>query len=301
MPQLTDRNWNTIIQRIAAGSCTPFLGAGACVGSIPLGAELAKEWSKTYGFPFEDTSDLARVAQYITVALDRESIAIKEELCRRFINAKAPDFTDPDEPHAFLADLPLPVYMTTNYDGFMVAALKSRNRAPKQEFCRWNAYTRRLPSAAFGPDQTYLPSNAAPLVFHLHGYYETPASLVLTEDDYLDFLIGISRDQSLLPERIQQAFTDTSLLFLGYRLADPDFRVVFRGLVEYMERSTARAHVSVQLSPTAEDLPEERRKRIEDYLDSYFLRLNIQVYWGTCREFIAELKKRWLLFKGNGH
>ncbi len=46
-----------------------------------------------------------------------------------------------------------------------------------------------------------------------------------TEDDYLDFLCAISGDLSLLPPRIQEAFTDTSLLFLGHRIADWDFRV----------------------------------------------------------------------------
>ena len=36
---------------------------------------------------------------------------------------KSPDFRAPSEPHAVLADLPLPIYMTTNYDDFMVKAL----------------------------------------------------------------------------------------------------------------------------------------------------------------------------------
>jgi len=44
-----------------------------------------------------------------------------------------------------------------------------------------------------------------PVVFHFHGSYEIPESLVLTEDDYFDFLVNISRDEDLIPARIQQA------------------------------------------------------------------------------------------------
>ncbi len=42
-----------------------------------------------------------------------------------------------------------------------------------------------------------------------------PESLVLTEDDYLDFLaLAISRDPGLLPHPIQRALAGTSLLFV---------------------------------------------------------------------------------------
>ena len=39
----------------------------------------------------------------------------------------------------------------------------------------------------------FVPTPANPLVYHLHGHLEMPQSLVLTEDDYLEFLVRISR------------------------------------------------------------------------------------------------------------
>jgi len=299
MPRLTDKDWETLVQRIADGRCTPFLGAGASFGVIPLGSELANEWAKSEGFPLEDSSDLAHVAQYASV-IRNDRMALKEEIQRRFRKLQTPDFNAADEPHAFLADLPLPIYMTTNYDGYMFEALKSRNRSPKREICRWNGYLRNSLLSVFDPAGAFIPSSYEPVVFHLHGHYETPESLVLTDDDYLDFMIGISRDQALLPERIREAFTGTSLLFMGYRLADPDFRMLFRSLVEYLEKSIARGHVSVQLSPSSEGVDEAKKQKIEDYFDTYFNRLNIRVYWGSCRKFITELKERWQAFKKNG-
>jgi hypothetical protein len=135
-----------------------------------------------------------------------------------------------------------------------------------------------------------------PIVFHLHGHNGVAESLVLTEDDYLDFLVSISNDPELLPRRIQRALTGTSLLFMGYRLADWDFRVLFRSVVGYVQRSIGRAHVSVQLVPVSSQAPEEQKAKAQEYLDRYFGELNIKVYWGTCRDFAAELKRRWEAF-----
>jgi hypothetical protein len=169
----------------------------------------------------------------------------------------------------------------------MEQALKSRGKEPDQEICRWNKNLKKSKRRS----SDFNPTPEKPLIFHLHGFYEISDSLVLTEDDYLDFLIAISKDKKLLPPRIQEAFTGTSLLFLGYRIADWDFRVLFRILAEYLEKSISRTHVYVQL--VTEDLPEVQKENVQRYLDRYFAKLDIQVYWQDCREFAAELRKRW--------
>lgn len=292
---LSDKDWNLLLRRIKRGECTPFLGAGACFGVLPLGAEIAQKWAKEHKYPMEDSSDLARVSQFLAVQYD--PMFPKEEIQQLFENVATPDFTVPDEPHSILADLPLPVYMTTNYDDFMVQALKSRNRDPKQELCRWNSRIKDQPSI-FESERDFNPTPANPVVFHLHGHKEVPASLVLTEDDYLDFLVRISKDQDLLPKPVQEAFAGTSLLFLGYRLADWDFRVLFRTLVSYLEKSIARAHVSVQLLPVGDTVSDAEKERVQEYFDSYFHNLSIRVYWGTCQEFATDLRRHWEVFKG---
>ena len=280
---LEERDWNLLLRRIKAGRCTPFLGAGACFGAIPLGSRIAEKWAQKHDYPLEDCRDLARVAQFLAVQYD--PMFPKEEILERFFrNVDPPDFTQPDEPHCVLADLPLPIYMTTNYDDFMVRALRSRHKDPKRELCRWNKLVKDQPSI-FESEPGFNPTPANPVVFHLHGHDEVPESLVLTEDDYLDFLVNISSDQALLPLRIQRALTGASLLFIGYRLADWSFRVLFRGLVSSMEASLRRISVAVQLSP--ED------QNVQNYWADYFGNINVKVYWGTAREFAAELRERW--------
>ena len=43
----------------------------------------------------------------------------------------------------------------------------------------------------------YKPSQDKPLVYHLHGELNNPQSMVLTETDYLDFLINLSKEEIL--------------------------------------------------------------------------------------------------------
>ena len=286
---LENSDWDTLLSRIKDGKCTPFLGAGACHPTLPLGGEIAQEWARKYDFPLDDSTDLVRVAQFL--AVDRDAMFPKDEIARRLKGVPSPDFKEKDEPHGALADLPLPIYITTNYDGFMVEAIKSRDKKARQEICRWNRYVRDYPSVF--EDSNFDPDDRNPVVYHLHGSARIPESLVLTEDDYLDFLVNISRDQFKLPARIQRALTGASLLFIGYRIADWNFRVLFRSLVSYLDNSLFRGHVSVQIFPLGDEATDEKKERALAYLDKYFRKLETRVYWGTSREFIAELRTRW--------
>jgi hypothetical protein len=259
---LEERDWSLLLRRIKDGKCTPFLGAGACAGVLPLGSEIAKEWSQKYDYPLKDSWDLARVAQFLAVEYD--PLFPKEEILAWFKNATPPNFKEPDEPHGILADLPLPVYMTTNYDDFVVQALESRYRDPKRELCRWNALVKDYPSI-FESEPGFTPTPANPVVFHLHGHDKVPESLVLTEDDYLGFLANISSQQDLLPARIKQALAVDSLLFIGYSLADWNFRVLIRGL-----RTVGRLSVVVLLPPAG---PKPARQKAQRYMTRYYQRI----------------------------
>lgn len=295
--KLEERNWELLLRRIKAGKCTPFLGAGACYGTLPLGGKIAKDWAKKYKYPLDDHTNLARVAQYLAVEYD--PTFPKERLLEQFQKTSPPNFEKSNEIHRVLAKLPLPTYMTTNYDDFMKQALEIENRAPRREICQWNKLL-DYEDSVFAKDPDYNPTVANPLVFHLHGHNGMAESLVLTEDDYLDFLVRISEDKELINKRIRKEFVKTSLLFLGYRLADTDFRVLFRSLVGYLGKNAEKAHVSVQLNPMGEKVSPEKQKSAQTYLDNYFRDLKIQVFWGTCEEFAIELSKRWAKFNNNG-
>jgi hypothetical protein len=292
---LDDKDWRLLLHRIKEGRCTPFLGAGAAYKALPLGADIAQQWSAEHGYPLADSANLPRVAQYLAVTYD--AMFPKEALAATFKKCAPPDFSAPDEPHGVLSRLPLPIYMTTNYDDFMFRALEAQGRKAVRETCRWKKDIERLPSEF---DHGYTPTPPQPVVFHLHGHVDAPRSMVLTEDDYLDFLVRITTNPQILPPRIEEAFSDSTVLFLGYGLADWDFRVLFRALVEYLEKSSSRSHVSVQLLPVPQDMTNAQKDNVQHYFDNYFSNLHIRVFWGNCREFVAELSRRWEAFNGGG-
>jgi hypothetical protein len=293
MKGLKERDWDSLLRRIKDGNCTPFLGAGACAGFIPLGSEIAQEWARDYYYPLSDPWDLARVAQCL--AIKHDPMFPKDEIMKRFRTVVPPDFDAPGEPHGVLADLPLPIYMTTNYDDFMTRALRSRHRNPSREMCRWNSLVRDQPSV-FDPGSGVEVSVANPVVFHLHGHDKVPESLVLTEDDYLDFLVNISRDPQIIPRRIEKALASTSLLFIGYRLADWNFRVLFRGLIGSLERSLGRIRIAVQLTPEPPEAGGITQEQVQQYLEDYLAKDDVRVYWGEACDFAKELQGRWEAF-----
>jgi SIR2-like domain len=295
---MEESDWTVLINKIADGECTPFLGAGINYGVLPLGGELAKEWAAENHYPLKDCDDLARVAQYVAVKY-RDAKFPKGQLLKRFRSIDVPSFASPDERLAgikAIAELPFPVYLTTNYDSLLIGALKFQGKVPKRELCRWNSQIRKQPSA-FDARDGFAPSPANPVVFHLHGHDEVVESLVLTEDDYLDFLVNASRNmQKLIPPRIQEAMSD-SLLFVGYRLKDINFRVLFRGLVQSMEVGQRSLSVAVQIAPPDDHSGDPRAAT--EYLTRYFGNQNIQIYWGTAQSFATELRDRWRAFHGS--
>lgn len=291
--ELGKGDWDLLIKRIRNGECTPFLGAGACAGVLPLASEIAQEWADEYDYPLTDSTNLIKVAQYL--AVEYNDWLFPKMLIKERFEKVVPNFKLPSEIHGVLAELPLPLYITTNYDDFMYQALTlNEKKEPVQELCRWNAKVENLKSRL--DDSSFCPSAEQPVVFHLHGHTNTVPSMVLTEDDYLDFLINTGKDMNtgqnkvLLPSWIESAFTRSSLLFLGYSLSDANFRVVFRSLVTYMQKNFGMAHVSVQLTPGG--LSDDQLERALKYLDTYFRELKVKVYWGTCEEFAKDLRER---------
>ena len=289
MVALAKRDWDHLIRAIKDQRCTPFIGAGACHGVLPLGADIAKKWATENEYPLEDSYNLIKVAQFLAV----ESFPMfpKDEIVRLFQELDvSPNFADVDEPHKVLAELPLPIYLTTNYDDFMTRALaRTKIRDPKREICRWNTIARNEPSRF---DDGYEPTAANPVVFHLHGHTQLPASIVLTEDDYFDFLVNVASDPLVIPRRIQKALTETSVLFIGYGLADWNFRVLLQSLYRYMEKGLGRRHFAVMLTPNILN-SEAQQEKAQKYLSNYYENLDVTVCWGTARDFCKELAQRW--------
>ena len=301
---LKEDDWNDLLTDIKNKKCTPFIGAGASAQWLPSGGSLATEWAEEHNYPLDDVHALASVAQFLAIQND-DDLFPKTYISRYFEKIVPPNFSLEqyrETPYSILADLNLPLYITTNYDDFMEAALESRGRKPVREFCRWNNYAKeaQIPSAFDRPSK-YTPIEYNPLVYHLHGVIDTPQSMVLSEKDYIDFIVNLSSNKGvdILPAVIRKALVSNSLLFVGYSLSDINFRIIFRGIMNSVGKGLMLKNVAVLLPP---HVPSNRvdnnpNKRLE-YLDKYTKDMfKVHVYWGDAYEFSKVLRNRWDKFR----
>lgn len=292
--------------------------------------ELAETWADDIGYPLPERSKLARVAQYnrvisadpdqaknkfllfwkkclLALAEEDESVydtvpdlqaQIKDKSFSEIVaELDYPRFSRQQlDPLRMLAKLRLPIYVTTSYFDFMERALQAEGASQvRTQFCLWNLNEDRV-APEHRPDPMYKPSVEDPVVYHLYGYEQYPRSIVLSEDDYLDFLLALAQDtdteKPLIPHYLRGALEESSLLLLGYRLQDWDFRVLFRGLIN-VQHSSFRAlermySVAIQLDPKyQEGIRDEYKAR--EYLQSYFDGANFRVEWSSIDKFIATL------------
>jgi hypothetical protein len=292
---MEDFPWDLIIEAMEDQELTPFLGAGISNPPLPAGRELAQKLAAAYDYPFK-SMELLEVAQY--VATLKVSSAPKRFIRKLFEQAPEPNFLSPTQPHAILAGLPVPVYLTTNYDTYMEQALTAHNRSPRSEICRWNNALKLRYDDTLSDSE---PEVGKPVVFHLHGSIEDQDSFVLTEDDYLDFMVNARRYEGssdlsarYIPPKVDELMALNSLLFLGYGLRDWNLRVLLRTLVQSLEKSQQKLSVSVQLEPDDRVVEAVGKRAAIKYLNKYFDGLRIVVYWGTLDEFLSELKRRWV-------
>jgi hypothetical protein len=312
-----DSFWDILLDNIAEGACTPFLGPGVTHGLLPTHEEIAHLLADNYHYPFMDNDRLPRVAQFIATLdnrrLRRDIVRLCATAFRRSIGQKPrPDDRtielsaiieaahwsalsreiNESEIHHQLADLALPLYITTNFDNFMTLALKAKGRTPRRETIAWRE---ALKTGAASPHYDLEPpaTAAAPVVLHLYGTDEDLLSLVLTEDDYLDYLARLARDHEyLLPTSVNAALASTTLLFLGYRLEDLDLKVIMRGLLTHLDLERwGMLHVAVQVE--AAHVDEAQQKEVSRYFQKYFGDSRIDVYWGSTHQFVADLHTRW--------
>jgi hypothetical protein len=292
---LDDHGWDALVRRIKAGHVTPIIGAGASAKVVPPATRLAREWASTYHFPLADDGDLSRVSQFLAIA-EGDAMFPKELMLERLRDLGEPSLEG--TPYPYLAKMPFLHFITTNYDDLISQSLRP-GKSPEVDYCRWNNFEEM--AGEVPPGRHHKASIAQPLVYHLHGHARWPSSLVLTEEDYLDFLITAAETSQhhsdFLRPDIRTALAGSSLLFIGYRLSDWTFRVLFRGLMRNIKANLGRPSVAIQLVPDEQEVAPDMLAGAQAYLEKYLGKLhavsNFTMYWGDATAFAKELLERW--------
>ncbi|MCP4400098.1 MAG: CHAT domain-containing protein [bacterium] len=309
--------WPALLSGIRNKHCTPILGPGLSEPLLGSRRELAWRWAETYHFPMapHEREDLPQVAQYLAInqspkflqdnlieyvrqyLLDRYESDLPDNLQKtplhdllKVVGAQRRE-RDPADPYRVLAELPFSIYVITTPGNLLEEALLAAGKEPRVELCRWNDYV-ESPSV-YDEEPDYKPGEKRPLVYHLFGSLKDPDSLILTEDDYFDYLIGVTRNNDLIPRAVRRALTDAALLFLGFQMDDWNFRVLFRSIMsrEGGRRRRRYAHIAAQINPEEGRILEPERAR--RYLEEYFDDADISIYWGSAEDFVRDLQRQW--------
>ena len=198
-----------------------------------------------------------------------------------------------EDPIRILAEMPISIYITTGYYDFIERELRSVGKIPRSLIFPWHD------DMDFDRDEKPLdPDN--PIVYHLFGMEEYIDSLVLSEDDYIDFFWMLAKPmQEEFIKSIAHLLSKirrSRLLLLGYRLQDWDFRVLLRGFLRQGHDGfigDIKKGVAIHVDLSQQDLVHEwAGEEAEAYLKEYFAGANFQVEWNTSSdEFIINLNK----------
>jgi hypothetical protein len=310
--------WQSLAGSIQDKVCTPILGPGLLDAILGPRRDMAVEWAQEHAFPLspQDREVLPRVAQYIFTnqAPDHLPRILRQSIRDRIIDLYRPGLTEslqqaekwssPQvieaiqvaaaahssrssfDPYAVMAQLRLPVYITAAVDDLLTVALQNAGAMPQVRILPW---TKLIPKErAIYED---MPTPERPLVYHLFGHLSISNSMVLSEDQYFDYLLNVALNKDLIPSAVRAALNSSSLLFLGFQMDDWEFRVFFRFLMAQEGKDMLKyySHAAAQIEPEEDRTADIKRAR--RYLEQYFQKENINVYWGSTEEFLNDLQQ----------
>ena len=155
MMGISENQWNRLLKNIYEKKCIAFIGQG--IYKVPnkegkplIPLSIVDKLKEKYSFPLEDLYELARIytlensyqlarlTQFLAIEdaegnkIDPQTIL--SEMIKEIDPSKFSFSSETRSPYDILADLDLPIYLTTNYDYFLEDALGRSKRIRKR---RW--------------------------------------------------------------------------------------------------------------------------------------------------------------------
>lgn len=274
-----------VAKEVAQGHYILFLGAGVHApppeGSPhsypeterpPIGSKLSHDLASDSGFastfPKEDVRNLQRVSLHYERTFKRKRLVDR-------VREAVDEDKKPSAALRALADLDFPMIVTTNYDHILERALRAAGKEPQVLVYNPERYTVTDDFKAFGVKK--------PAVFKMHGDVGDPASLVITDEDYITFLMRMADSGPTypVPGEVMYHLKKLPTLFVGYSLMDYNLRLLFKSLRWKVDLAEVPDTYSVDLypDPLIVDVYANERRQVQ------FIAQNV---W----EFVPALYKR---------
>jgi hypothetical protein len=292
---MEDRHWDSLVESLRNGRCI-----------LVLGPEIAADWSEsgrdedpekprpaTFGGALTEwlaeqlkvspstVGSLAAVAQLYEDERRFGPAALHSQAARFYASSRL----KPSKEHDALASLPFPLVVSACHDQLLTRAFTQAKKPPfvfRYHF-KGDAEDRyrRVPR----------PTVYAPVVYHLFGTSQEAGSLVLSENDLLDFVVSMVSDRPPVPNWLRRELqaNGVSLLFVGFGISHWYERVLVKGLIRFLSGGESRIVEAVALDPQLQTVPDPERTQTVLFYD----RGNrVEVSDLSVAMFLSELQKK---------
>jgi len=284
---MRDVIWSSLITSMQAGQCVLVLGpdipvepAAGSPSAMPSGTSLREAFCQDLAKQLEEADQkvgekvLFAVAQQFNDSPEFATVNLKN-IAAKFFRARG---YSPGPLYLELAQCPFSIVLTTCHDDLFAKALKENNKEPTRYWYHYQGEPRDNKEIAGTPDPY------SPALYHLFGAVDEPNSLVLTENDLLDFVIHVTAGRPKLPDSLRSALRNKTFLFLGFGIRHWYLRVLLKLMVRSLELSGA----SVALESLGGLAASEKEQTVLFYKRG----TRIEVVDMDGSEFVAELLKR---------
>ena len=146
-------------------------------------------------------------------AIARYERSTSAQRCRGAVQSMVDDYSGkPTQLHLDLAALPFKLVLCATYDSLMLDAFRQVGKLGATAAFYNHAQTTGAALALEAP------TVAKPLVYSLLGRSDHPESMVLNEQDLLDYLVSVAKDTPALPDALRSTLLapPVRLLFIGF-------------------------------------------------------------------------------------
>lgn len=269
-----------IAEAIKRNECVLFLGSAIHVPSSnpkyvyprtkgpPIGNQLSELLATKCSYPDDDRWNLQRVSSYYELVSGFRSPLVTEIRNAIHMEAAEQNVDKPSPPRSErepspvlrgLARMGFPIVITTNYDHLYEKALTQVQKAVSAPVTGQKSVAKeQFQKSVYSPKSTVrtrdcpaVPDGKLPFILKIHGDLEHDDSIVITDEDYIQFVLRMGDKHPYHPvgKNTLTYLTRWPTLFIGYRLSDINLRLLIKTLRWRMDPAQIPASYAVDMSP----------------------------------------------------
>jgi len=241
-----------------------------------LAEKLAQDFKDKNDYKDIDLRNLHQAASYYCLETGKSKTKLQISTAAFYNRTRTENLTS--DLHLLLAELPFYLIVTSTADEMLANAFRIRDKEYSEA---------RYHFRGKNPEMVAMGNSESPLVFYLCGTRKEPDSLVLTEDDLLDYIVSVVSENPSLPQNILSELrgTNKSLLFLGFGFRHWYLRLLLH-VLRKLEKKDCESFALEQFSPKTRA---ELNSTVLFFKKSEY---NIQICQHEILHFIRELQNR---------